>query len=242
MSTSEPSGNLPSETALQELPLAAIWDLDGVLVDSEPLYVAAEAAVAAEFNASSVGLEAVGLGRSGAAVAAELVSRLGLPITPDDFLQRRNAHLKNTLKSVPQLPGADALVAHCERHGLKNAVATSSSRELLAPKQAAHPALFNRMNAVVCADDVPAAKPSPALFLEAARRLEVDPARCIVFEDAPAGVEAAAAAGMPSVALQNPAVSISRYRESGARYVVEGGNLEDFDCRLICLPSMSLAG
>src|SRR5690606_10242863 len=126
--------------------------------------------------------------------------------------------------SAPPMRGARELTTHLAGHGIPQAVATSSSRESLARKVMAHGEWFEVFETVVIADDVAHGKPAPDIFLEAARRLGASPASCLVFEDAPIGVEAALAAGMQVIAVPEPG---HEHRVAGAHAVIE--HFEAFD-------------
>lgn len=99
----------------------------------------------------------------------------------------------------PNPPDAERLIAHLSRHGVPMCVATSSTRHGYALKTTQHEALFSAFQHVTTGDDVTRGKPAPDIFLAAAAAFL--PAAqagemCLVFEDAPSGVEAAKAAGM----------------------------------------------
>jgi beta-phosphoglucomutase len=98
------------------------------------------------------------------------------------------------------LPGAAGWVERLHQAGWKQAIASSAPR-LNIEVMLRVLALDRDFDAVVSAEDVTAGKPDPQVFLAAARRLDVPPARCIVVEDAPAGVEAARRAGMKSIGV-----------------------------------------
>ena len=102
----------------------------------------------------------------------------------------------------PLLPGVVALLEEALALGLKRAVASSSSRTWVEGWLERHQ--IRSFFAAVCArEDVKQVKPAPDLYLLAARRLEVDPGQCVVFEDSPNGMRAARAAGMRVVAVPN---------------------------------------
>ena len=113
---------------------------------------------------------------------------------------------------APTAPGAQRLVDHLKAHGVPMIVATSSHRRHFDLKAQRHAAFFANMEAIVTGDDpeVKRGKPSPDIFLVAAGRFRAppaDPSRVLVFEDAPNGVAAARAAGMPVVMVPDPRVS-----------------------------------
>ena len=91
--------------------------------------------------------------------------------------------------------------AEAQAGGVRLAVATSSGRPTVAPQLTPHGWASGELEQVVCGEDVARGKPAPDIFLECARRCGVAPSRCLVVEDAPAGVEAAAKAGMRVLAV-----------------------------------------
>lgn len=221
-------------------PKAIIWDLDGVLIDSEPLYISVERDMVTEYKGEKTDTTAlIGqvLGRSGIESAKLIVESMQLPVTPEEFLKRRDDLLETKFRTVELCPGALSTVKKFKELGLKCAIATSSCAKLLEVKQEAQPELFNAMETVVCADDVAEAKPAPLLFLEAACRMGIEPTDCIVFEDAPAGVEAAVRARMGVIALRNPSVPSEDYKKRGneSLAIIDSGSLEDFDFTLVGL-------
>jgi HAD superfamily hydrolase (TIGR01509 family) len=180
---------------------ALLLDLDGLLIDSEPLYRSAWQAAAAEAGyelSDRLYLNLIGL--SDRDSEEVLVKTFG-----DDFPLTRFRSLWPLLWrrqaenfGIPLKPGLDDLLAVIEKHRLPAAVATSSDRERAHfALQAA--GLDRRFSCVVTGDQVARGKPAPDIFLEAARRLGVSPPHCLVLEDSEAGVLAAAAAGMSSL-------------------------------------------
>jgi HAD superfamily hydrolase (TIGR01509 family) len=177
---------------------AVLLDLDGVLVDSEGL---SAAALVAELAAAGVTVtpERVRrrfLGRSFPTVAGELRREHGAAI-PDDlearYRRRLFASFEAGLDVTPGLrPALDALAPPCR-------VATSSTPQR-ARRALEAAGLWGRFaGRVDTASEVARGKPAPDLFLLSARRLGVPPHRCLVIEDSPPGIAAAAAAGMPSL-------------------------------------------
>jgi HAD superfamily hydrolase (TIGR01509 family) len=102
----------------------------------------------------------------------------------------------------PLLPGVEVLLREAQARGLARAVASSSSCGWVEGWLRRH-GIRILLDVVVARDDVTRVKPDPELFLLAARRLDVAPERCVVFEDTPNGMRAALAAGMHCVAVPN---------------------------------------
>ncbi len=195
---------------------AVLFDLDGVLLDSEPLYTEATQAVVSRFGKCfdwSVKCEIIG--RSSLEGAVYTIEALSLPLSPEEYLAERAVHLDRLFANVPLMPGAADLVGRLVELGVPIAVATSSTRALFLQKTAPH-GWFSRFDAVVCGDDprVRALKPAPDIFLVAASELGVAPERCLVIEDSLAGVAAARAAGARVVAVPDPNVDARRYTEA----------------------------
>ena len=184
-----------------------IYDMDGLLLATEQIYTDAMRAVVNRYGKDfDWSFKAQVIGRPAIDSARHTVAVLDLPISAEEFLQERNHLLKQRFSTAECKPGARELVEHFHRFGVGQAVATSSSRELLALKTARHQDWFCLLDHVVSVDDpeVRKGKPAPDVFLAAAHRLGADPAECLVFEDSPAGVAAAVAAGMSVVAVPEP--------------------------------------
>ena len=204
---------------LARRPSCAIFDLDGVLLDTEPLYTQATAAVAARFGKVydwSVKRDCIGRGTLEA--ARIIVEALGLPLPPEALVHERERLLTELVARAPAIAGAEAFTRALADRGVPLAIATSTEAPLYAIKAAPHRGWLAMFGAAVCGDDprVARAKPAPDIFLAAAEDLGVPAASCLVFEDSPFGVEAARAAGMQVIALPDPAMDRARYTRADA--------------------------
>lgn len=94
------------------------------------------------------------------------------------------------------MPGAHRLLWHLHKHKIPVALATSTSRATFGAKMAGHGNLQSIFTCVSCGDEVTNGKPAPDCFRQAAAKLGLQPGECLAIEDAPAGVEAAVAAGL----------------------------------------------
>ena len=170
---------------------AVLFDLDGTLVDSTP-------AVARAWSswASDRGLPAPDLAANHGRPAVHLVARMVPAAQVTDALAEFHARELADLSDVVVLPGAAELLRSA---GDLAAVVTSGTRSLALARLAA--AGLTPPAVTVTFDDVRQGKPHPEPFLLAARRLGVDPVDCLVVEDAPAGLAAAAAAGCATLAV-----------------------------------------
>ncbi len=194
--------------ALPEAPSAVIFDLDGVLLDTEPLYsLALERTLAphgasfrSEYKAQVMGLSAYESTRC-------LLQLAGLALPVEQVLEERKVHLRQLFAQCPAIGGALAWVQKLQRHSIPLCVATSSERSLCELKWGSHPILQN-LEHKLCGDDPESGqhKPAPDIYLAAARRLSVPPQRCLVFEDSIPGVTAALAAGAQVTHVRSPFV------------------------------------
>ncbi len=190
-----------------------IFDLDGVLLDTEKLYTEATQAVVGEFGKTfDWSLKSRMMGRHELEASALLVETLGLPISPEEYLRRQLPIAEGLFRSATEVPGAEAFVSVLAQRGHGLAVGTSSTLRLYELKTS-HLSWFSAFSAVVSGDhpEVKALKPAPDIFLAAARALGAEPARCLVVEDSPAGVLAARAAGMTVIAIPDEALEDARF-------------------------------
>jgi pseudouridine 5'-phosphatase len=207
------------------MPSAAIFDLDGVLLDTEPLYTAATQSVVGEFGKTYCwDLKRRVMGGTALGGAEIIVAELALPISPSEYLSRRRRILEQLFETTTPIDGAENLVRALAGLGVKLGIATSSERALFELKISNH-RWFSLFSAVVCGDDPRIARPKPApdIFRLAARELGVEMSACIIFEDSPAGVLGASASGARVVARRDPALRpeelssahliVSRYEE-----------------------------
>ncbi|TAH35573.1 MAG: HAD family phosphatase [Planctomycetota bacterium] len=184
-------------------PRAVVFDLDGTLVDNMPLHQEAFDRFARRHGLPPI--------------TAQLRRRLdgqrnrdifpilfGRPLPEDEL--RRYADEKETLYrelspgKLRPLPGLTGFLALLERDRIPCGIATSAP-EANVPHTLGELGLLERFPVIVRSEQVPRGKPHPDVFLEASRRLHVDPRTCLAFEDALLGVEAAVAAGMHAVAI-----------------------------------------
>lgn len=181
-------------------PAALLLDMDGLLIDTERLYLEVNVLAAAELGyrlAPETNLGMVGVAIDGCRRLLAEVHGAAFPFgrfrdIGYELLEARMAD------GVPVKPGAVELVAWARAEGLPVAVATSTRRGR-AEHHLARVDLLHRLDALVTRDDVVNAKPAPEPYLTAAARLGVAPGAALALEDSANGVRAAAAAGVPVV-------------------------------------------
>lgn len=173
-------------------PAAVLWDLDGTLVDTEPLWMAAETALAARHGATWTEEDGLALVGSDLLEAARTIeSIIGSGLAPEQIVDHLVAELGEAMRrDQPWRPGAVELVRAVADAGIPQALVTMSYREIATPVIEALP-----FDAVVTGDAVEHGKPHPEPYLLAARMLGVDPTDCLAVEDSATGAASADAAG-----------------------------------------------
>ena len=184
-------------------PAAVLWDMDGLLVDTEDLWTEAEHELAARLGGRFTPVMKAAIVGTRLDVAVPLLlHHLGLPATPAavedsarDLLARMVAQFERPLALRP---GAAELLKAVDDAGVPQALVSSSYRVLVDAVLAHGVGPFTT---TLAGDEVLRGKPDPEPYLTAAARLGVDPVRCVVLEDSPAGVSSGEAAGCAVVAV-----------------------------------------
>ena len=183
---------------------AVIFDLDGLMVDTEPMARRSWEMVIADFGQhldEPTFQQMIGLRRMDSAIL--VLEKLDLDLTPDELLERKEIYLVELLANgTPTMPGLRRLVEELKQRNLPWAVATSSSMsyaELILKNLG----LIADCQAISSGDEVQYGKPAPDVYLLAAKRLAVSPESCLALEDSIPGVKAAVTAGMLTVAVPN---------------------------------------
>ncbi|MHC5040378.1 MAG: HAD family hydrolase [Planctomycetota bacterium] len=184
---------------------ALILDMDGVIVDSEPIHKKADI-----LTLRSIGLEVpLAVLQEYAGTGAErfftsILKRFSVKGDVHALRETKNEILSALLQEdTPPVPGIFDLLDRTETPAWKRAVA-SSSEDAVVDLVLRRLNLETRFHTVVGGSGFAKGKPAPHIFLEASARLEVLPDRCVVVEDSTAGVRAAKAAGMPCIGFRNP--------------------------------------
>ncbi|KAL6748284.1 HAD-like domain-containing protein [Haematococcus lacustris] len=212
-----------------------IFDMDGLLLDTESLYSVAQQQILNRYNKQFTWeLKTKMMGRKALEAMEVLVADLELQdqVTAEQLLKERTVVLDQLFADAALMPGAERLVRHLAGHGIPMAVATSSSAAHFELKTRRHGELFALFHHIVTGDQVEHSKPHPEIFHKAALLFQgphgsppaPSPSSCLVFEDAPLGVEAGRAAGMRVVMVPDPQLDPDQSR--AAQQVL--GSLEQF--------------
>ncbi len=186
---------------------ALIFDFDGLIIDSETPEYESWLAVYRAYGADlPIEFWAGLIGKSSADASfdpyAHLEAQIGKPVDRAAIRQQRHTHFRSIFDQQDTLPGVRARMAEAQERGLKLGVASSGTRDWV-QSNLERLGLMPFLGTVATADDVPRAKPDPAVYLLAAQQLDVSPNQCIVLEDSRNGLLAAKAAGMFAVAIPN---------------------------------------
>jgi beta-phosphoglucomutase len=180
-----------------------LWDLDGTLVDSRARHWESwRSALAAENVVITMAQFLATFGQRNDTILPDWLGERATPEVIERVADAKEADYRRLLQvhGLDPLPGAAEWVAALKADGWRQAIASSAPRlnvEVMLRATRLEPLL----DGFVCADDVTRGKPDPEVFLAAAAKLGVPPSRCVVVEDAPAGIEAALRAGMACIGV-----------------------------------------
>ncbi|XP_018564322.1 pseudouridine-5'-phosphatase [Anoplophora glabripennis] len=190
-----------------------IFDMDGVLLDTEPLYTVAIQNVVGKYGkVYDWSVKSHILGLQGIEAPRKIVELLDLPISPEELYELNKIQYNIVMKDAQVISETAKVVEHLHKHNIPIAVATSSYEEIFHVKTAKHKDFFTLFNHIVCGGsdpEVKKGKPSPDIFLTCASRFPDKPLpeNCLVVEDAPNGVAAAIAAGMQVIMIPDDNLS-----------------------------------
>lgn len=191
---------------------AALFDLDGVVFDTEPQYTVFWGMICRQYHPEHPGLEHEIKGSTLTQIydrwfSGPLASeRASITARLDDYEQQMH---------YDYITGFEALVADLHRHGVKTAVVTSSNIPKMESVYRYQPRFKELFDAILTSEDFSRSKPDPDCYLKAAARFNVSPEECIVFEDSFNGLKSGRAAGMRVVGLAttNSAEAIAPYSD-----------------------------
>ncbi|XP_034219698.1 bifunctional riboflavin kinase/FMN phosphatase-like isoform X3 [Prunus dulcis] len=193
MSTAQP---------LKKLVSCVILDLDGTLLNTDGIVSDVLRVYLGKYGKQWDGREIKKIvGKTPLEAASAVVEDYELSCTTSELLSEITPMFSNQWCNIKALPGANRLIKHLSGHRVPMALASNSPRENIETKISYHQGWKESFSVIIGGDEVRLGKPSPEIFLEVAKRLNVDPSSCLVIEDSLLGVTAGRAAGMEVVAV-----------------------------------------
>ena len=180
---------------------AILFDMDGTLIDSEPLWLKAEIEVMAEVGCHWDEQDQINCLGGPAERTERYMQERSQNIKPYGYFINRlhevmRARITNELDLIPN---ALSLLKECKDSGIKTALVTASSRDLMTIVLKRFP--IGTFDVVVSGDDVEKSKPDPAPYLLAAKQLSVDISKCLVLEDSLTGVQSGLSSGAKVIGI-----------------------------------------
>nr|AEE61667.1 unknown [Dendroctonus ponderosae] len=217
-----------------------IFDLDGVIIDSEKIYKKAFQKTVEDYGQTFTDASyRMMSGRTGANVAKITIKEYNLNVLPADLINKYRGYSYPALINVELLPGVERLIKHLYQHHVPIAIATSSAKESFMMKTRRFGHLINLFDHIVCGGDpeVKTGKPDPDIYLVCASRFaqKPHPSKCLVFEDSEIGLRAALSANMQVVLTPNETVP----EEIWALATLKIESLEVFAPDLFGLPAFT---
>lgn len=187
---------------LRKLVSGVILDLDGTLLNTDGIVTDVLRSYLIKYGKQWDGSKAHRIvGKTPIEAADAVVEDYGLPLSTNEFLSEINQVFSEQWCKIKAQPGANRLINHLRCHGVPMALASNSPRENIETKISYHQGWKQSFSVIIGGDEVKSGKPSPEIFLEAAKRLNIDPSSCLVIEDSLPGITAGKAAGMEVVAV-----------------------------------------
>ena len=211
---------------------AVLFDMDGVLLDSERYIRQAGIEMFKEKGyqvAPEDFLPFTGMGEN--KYLGGVAAKNNIPFELDrDKARTYEIYAELVEGRLEPLDGVLGFIEQCSRRGLKMAVASSADPIKIEINLAEIGIPVRTFQAIISGLDITHKKPSPDIFLKAAELVGVDPSECVVFEDADAGVEAAKTAGMHCIAVDNP---VSPYKQKLDKADIVVGRLDEITAEMI---------
>lgn len=185
---------------------AVIFDMDGILIDSEPIQMKAINQVTQRWGIRLKDEDFIPMiGRRLSDDFSHLKDTFHIPVDYTEFVKLKNTAYEGLICKEPvgEMPGVSRLLDELEKGGFYRAIASGSSRrdiDLVLKKLQ----LTGRFDVITSGDEVKSGKPEPEIYLLTADRLKISPGECLVLEDTNFGVRAAKSAGMKCIAIPHP--------------------------------------
>ena len=185
---------------------AVIFDMDGVIIDSEPLYFQIQEELFNDlgFTVSNSEYDTF-IGAGMKLMWERLCSKHNIQFTVAELIIMNNEVIYNSFNNSDTLQTIDGFISFLtsiKAMGMKTAVASSTSKKII-NVILSKLGIIDEFDIIVSSEEVFKGKPEPDIFIEAAKRLNIDPGKCIVIEDSTNGVKAAVKAGMKCIGFSN---------------------------------------
>lgn len=182
-------------------PQAILFDHDGTLVDTEPVWAAAKVALAAEFGCTWTEqdtLDCLGLSMK---FTLDRLRERGVDLPDEQINERLVTKVREALahQQVEFLPGIERFLTQVRNAQIPAAIVTNATTSIA--QRTADAAPEGTFSVIIGNDETTRPKPDPQPYLLAAQRLGVEPSRCVALEDSPSGVRSATAAGMKVIVV-----------------------------------------
>ena len=187
---------------------AALFDLDGVVFDTEPQYTVFWGSQCRLYHPEHPGLEHESKGSTLTQIYDRWFSG---PLEAEQAVVTERLNAFEAQMTFEYIAGFEALIADLHAHGVKTAVVTSSNQPKMESVYRAQPGFKQLFDAILTSEDFEYSKPHPDCYLKAAARFGAHPSECVVFEDSFNGLKSGRAAGMKvvGVATTNTAADIA---------------------------------
>ena len=200
---------------------AFLFDMDGVLIDSEPIHTRVKRDTLEHFGIDAEIDFSAYMGRTSKILFSDAITKAGrTDLTPSilaDYKHERYLDILKNDNAIQPIEGARELLLRLSEERIPMALASSSARQVI--DVVLEKFDFRRFfSSVLSGADLPASKPDPAVYRISAERLGTAPSECVVLEDASSGIAAAKAAGMRCIAFKNP--NSGNQDLSGADWIV----------------------
>lgn len=197
---------------------AVIFDMDGVLIDSEALHLYDFRVFLNKHNQSFTSDELSGFVGLDKNIFIERLQKMWKPVNQLPSIEEITEGCKYPSDSFQDIlfPHVRFLLSHLKKNNIKIAIASSSPYDIIY-KMLSVNNITSYFDVIVCRNDVQAKKPSPDIYYEALKQLELSPNDCIVIEDSTVGIQAAVNAGLYVIALKENRFSVD---QSKANYIV----------------------
>lgn len=183
---------------------AVIFDMDGVIINSEPLHQKVEREIVEELGGKLRDDEVASfVGATDYSMWSTIKEKFNLELSVEELIEIKKERFIKEIDEIELVPNFMNFMLSLHKKGYLMAIASSNNRRIV-DTIVNRFQLYKYMKSVISGEEVRRSKPDPEIFLTAAKKMNVKPSDCIVIEDAYNGVKAAKAAGMKCIGLKNP--------------------------------------